>query len=444
MPLLIHHSNNTRASSMTTRVSSIAMVLLLICLCHFTTNGSMMTVVDAAVERRQVTAFQPKPKLHPYPRDTRTHHHRLWKLRGGSATPPSTPTTPTTTAATPTTVTPPTTPTTTSPPPATTTTTTTTNTKMANPKLANLKERALSAVLMLGGLILWLDTFREKGLVALVLVVQLGLFREGTNVVLPHTVVVGGGPGVSKPMSKRMKWWWFLAYNLALVGPRLLTTRRDGSPLFSSASIYLTSFGMVAFGLMHFVIDLNRRIAFSYEFQTALEELATWHLATVFTTLPAAFWIATIQDFGMPWVLYGLYLVIINDTMAYVFGASFGKRPLLPTISPKKTWEGFLGALMSTLAASVLLYDKMGLGSSASAVATSFPQQHALCIAAYCSLVAPFGGFVASIVKRAYGKKDFSNMIAGHGGFIDRLDCQLITAPFLYLYLRRFVMPWKK
>jgi CDP-diglyceride synthetase len=57
--------------------------------------------------------------------------------------------------------------------------------------------------------------------------------------------------------------------------------------------------------------------------------------------------------------------------------------------------------------------------------------------------VAPFGGFLASIVKRAYGKKDFSNLIAGHGGFIDRLDCQIITAPFVYLYVRRFVQPWK-
>ena len=130
-------------------------------------------------------------------------------------------------------------------------------------------------------------------------------------------------------------------------------------------------------------------------------------------------------------------LVMINDTMAYFFGICFGKHALLPTISPKKTWEGFLGALGSTMAISVILWERLGLEGGANSA------RHALAVAAYCSIVAPFGGFLASIVKRAHGKKDFSNMIAGHGGFIDRLDCHIATAPFFYLYLKRFVLPWK-
>jgi phosphatidate cytidylyltransferase len=58
-----------------------------------------------------------------------------------------------------------------------------------------------------------------------------------------------------------------------------------------------------------------------------------------------------------------------------------------------------------------------------------------LAVALFCSTVAPLGGFLASAVKRAFNKKDFSNLIAGHGGLVDRLDCQLITAPFVYLLL---------
>jgi len=335
-------------------------------------------------------------------------------------------------------------------------TATTTTINSSKNKLSNLQERTLSAAIMLGGLILWIDTFREKGMIFLVLVVQIGLFREATDVVLPHPEFRLGNSvsnsnnnngNASRTKTNRsllqptssIKWWWYVAYELALVGPRLLSTKRDGSVLMSARSIYLCSFMMVALGIVSFVVTLNNTIAFSYEFQMALQELASYHLAIVFTVVPASFWIATIQDYGMKWVLYSLYLVMINDTMAYVFGATFGKHPLLPTISPKKTWEGFFGALVSTMGASILLWKKMGFVEVPSGTAIN----HALIIAAYCSILAPFGGFMASITKRAYGKKDFSNLIAGHGGFVDRLDCQLMTAPFIYLYLCRFVRPFK-
>ena len=308
-------------------------------------------------------------------------------------------------------------------------------------KLANLKERALSAAVMLGGLVLWIDTFREKGMILLVLIIQVGLYREGTNVVLPN-LDLHVGPNKradNRQPTSSVRCWWYMAYELALVGPRLLSTKRDGSPLLSASSIYLCAFGMIALGIVSFVVTLNNSIAFSYEFQLAVQELASYHLAIALVVVPSSFWIAIIQDYGMKWVLYSLYLVMINDTMAYVFGASFGKHPLLPTISPKKTWEGFLGALVSTMAMSIVLWKQLNFVGVAAGTGT----RHALLIAAYCSLIAPFGGFLASIVKRAYGKKDFSNMIAGHGGFVDRLDCQLITAPFIYLYLSRFVRPWK-
>ena len=114
-------------------------------------------------------------------------------------------------------------------------------------------------------------------------------------------------------------------------------------------------------------------------------------------------------------------LVIINDTMAYFFGITMGKHPLLPSISPKKTWEGFLGAGLSTIAVSLL-----GLFPS---------QQDALVVSIVVSLIGPFGGFLASVIKRAYNQKDFGALFPGHGGFVDRLDCQLFLAPFVFLYL---------
>jgi phosphatidate cytidylyltransferase len=300
--------------------------------------------------------------------------------------------------------------------------------------LTSLKERTISTILMLGALIFWLDSFREKGMILLVLMSQLGLYGEGTEVVLTTKEI----NDKKKQSISPIQWWWFIAYEMVLVGPRLLATKRDGSPLLSPSSIYLCSLAMVAMGIMSFVIALNNSVAFSYEFQVALKELALYHVAIVLLIVPSSFWIGTIQDFGMNYALYSLCLVTINDIMAYISGVCFGKHPMLPTISPKKTWEGFLGALIATMAASVPLWRVMDLQNGIES------KKHALVIAAYSSIVAPFGGFLASIVKRAYGKKDFSDKIPGHGGLIDRLDCQIVAAPFVYLYLKRFVLPWKR
>jgi phosphatidate cytidylyltransferase len=299
--------------------------------------------------------------------------------------------------------------------------------------LSSFKERTISTILVVGMLIFWLDSFREKGLVLLVLMAQVGMYGEGTEVVLTTKEI----NDKKKQSISPIQWWWFIAYELALLGPRLLATKRDGSLLVSPSSIYLCSFAMVALGIMSFVIALNNSVAFSYEFQVALKELALYHVAIILLIVPSSFLIGTIQDFGMNYALYSLCLVTINDIMAYISGVCFGKHPILPAISPKKTWEGFLGALIATMAASVPLWQMMDLQNGIES------KKHALVIAAYSSIVAPFGGFLASIVKRAYGKKDFSDKIRGHGGLVDRLDCQLIAAPFVYLYLKRFVLPWK-
>lgn len=122
----------------------------------------------------------------------------------------------------------------------------------------------------------------------------------------------------------------------------------------------------------------------------------------------------------MIWAFYSVALVVINDTMAYLFGITIGKHALLSKISPKKTVEGFVGAAISTVLASILFMPT---------------KKDALVLSLVSSLVGPFGGFLASVVKRAYGKKDFGDMMPGHGGLVDRLDCQIWMAPFVYLYL---------
>ena len=169
---------------------------------------------------------------------------------------------------------------------------------------------------------------------------------------------------------------------------------------------------------------------------------------------------------GMIWFLLPVLLVIANDIFAYIFGFFFGRTRLIK-LSPKKTWEGLLGAGIATII----------LGFFVSAVLARFPllicplqsdgriaecepaavfrlteytvgwvrihlypiQLHTLFFGLVVSTVGPFGGFLASGFKRAVQIKDFGNTIPGHGGFMDRFDCQFIMGVFVSAYVNSFI-----
>ncbi|ORX60668.1 phosphatidate cytidylyltransferase [Hesseltinella vesiculosa] len=148
------------------------------------------------------------------------------------------------------------------------------------------------------------------------------------------------------------------------------------------------------------------------------------HVIQLYTTSQVYFLYANLQ-FG------SCVLVICNDIFAFLCGQAFGVTQLV-TISPKKTWEGFIGAafltiLVAGLCAPWLVVDKDVVGLT---------RMHALVLAGFASFMAPFGGFFASALKRAKHVKDFADAIPGHGGFTDRMDCQLLMAIFTHLYLQ--------
>ena len=166
------------------------------------------------------------------------------------------------------------------------------------------------------------------------------------------------------------------------------------------------------------------------------------------------------------WFLVPIALVAINDTGAYIFGRLFGRRligaPFL-SLSPKKTWEGFLGGGIVTVAISYALPALLRLfldekkwryltcgaldfieNADACTVPADFLdieglRWHVVAIAAYASIVGPFGGFYASALKRAHGVKDFGNFIPGHGGLWDRLDCQFLVAAYTAAHVGAFL-----
>ena len=310
-------------------------------------------------------------------------------------------------------------------------------------KLANLGERTLPAVALLLGLFGIVKVFGGKGLSALLLVLSPGLYQELISVVLDDadtntnkpiesegnnstaleeaTSNIKTQPFHKTPQQQFMQWWWFVAMSVPT------TLHQYLGQVAKPATLSLVSYSMILAGYIAWIIQLNHST--NADFHQSLKQVAVYHLAGFFSILPVSCWMNILNEFsmGQSWALYAAMLVILNDTMAYVFGFSMGKHALLPKISPKKTWEGWMGAFCSTSLLSCLVWKVF------------FPMPYgrdSLMVALFCSLVAPFGGFLASAVKRAYNKKDFSNLIAGHGGLVDRLDCQLITAPFVYLMLK--------
>lgn len=186
------------------------------------------------------------------------------------------------------------------------------------------------------------------------------------------------------------------------------------------------------------------------------------------TTYPISCYMK-LSDFSTFWFFIQIFLVIGNDTAAYIFGRLFGKTQLIK-LSPKKTVEGFVaGLLIIPIAgwfAPLAFANSPWLTLPHTApydIHNSQPmppefvaqkaivfgreieflpaQLHCLILGAFASLVAPFGGFLASGFKRALGIKDFSNLIPGHGGIIDRFDCCFVMAVFAVNYIASFVRP---
>lgn len=129
-------------------------------------------------------------------------------------------------------------------------------------------------------------------------------------------------------------------------------------------------------------------------------------------------------------VLLPIYL---NDTFAYVSGRLFGKHLMFPTVSPKKTWEGFTGGLIiAALTMMLLLYINR-------TAATTSVWYVAIALISVCvSVLATLGDFFESRLKRAANTKDSGNILPGHGGILDRIDAMLFAAPLVFIVLTLF------
>uniref|UniRef100_A0A7S0R2F3 Phosphatidate cytidylyltransferase n=1 Tax=Chlamydomonas leiostraca TaxID=1034604 RepID=A0A7S0R2F3_9CHLO len=253
----------------------------------------------------------------------------------------------------------------------------------------------------------------------------------------------------------------------------------------------LVSLSLYMGGFVAFVLSLKKGM-YLYQFS----QFAWTHTIVLVVIVPSSFLVANLFE-GIIWWMLPAMLVVSNDIFAYIAGFFWGRTPLI-RLSPKKTWEGFIGGAIAAVVAAYCLAlalaghkwlvcprRDLSLGSLDCEVSdvykfrrytwadldewtpdvviealplalstlppalaerikalsiTAMPiQLHAMVLSVFASVIAPFGGFCASGFKRAFKMKDFGDTIPGHGGVTDRFDCQVMMAIFSYTYYWTYI-----
>ena len=131
-----------------------------------------------------------------------------------------------------------------------------------------------------------------------------------------------------------------------------------------------------------------------------------------------------------PWRIVAFILATVaSDTGGYIAGVLFGKHPMAPTISPKKSWEGLAGSFIVSIGASIAIV----------ILALDGPWWAGIALGAVGVIMGTLGDLLESLIKRDLGIKDMSDLLPGHGGLMDRLDSLIAVAPFAWLVLYTLV-----
>jgi phosphatidate cytidylyltransferase len=150
-------------------------------------------------------------------------------------------------------------------------------------------------------------------------------------------------------------------------------------------------------------------------------------LGPVYICLPLAMLIMIdMRPNGKLWILFLLTVIFANDTGAFYFGRIFGRHKLYEAVSPKKTWEGSFGGVLTSLAAAAVFLVVFGFHKVDFSI---------LILVLFLAAAAQIGDLAESYLKRNHNIKDSGTILPGHGGMLDRIDALLFSIPVLYLFL---------
>ncbi len=260
-------------------------------------------------------------------------------------------------------------------------------------------------------------------------------------------------PSIAVSLSLVALVWFALAYRreifAVVVAVAVLLGIREIVRAFNASGIYISSAGLMIAALALSYATWNGGVA-GLAVATAIaipvlliqlltrgpEGFVASATATTFSLLYLPFLGGFLillgrTNTGLERVMTFVVLVGCNDTFGYIVGVLIGKHPLVPKISPKKSWEGLIGSLVFTTAGGILSF--------------TYLLEMQWWIGAVVGLMIVFtatcGDLIESAMKRDLALKDMGSLLPGHGGMLDRLDSVLISAPALWLALE-LVKAW--
>lgn len=200
-------------------------------------------------------------------------------------------------------------------------------------------------------------------------------------------------------------------------GPALACLAWFGGPGALPLGLVATALAVIVWRLGDGVSGYQRDVSVAVMIATYVPFLASFAVLLVRS-----------EPHGQLWVFVTLVGVVLSDTGGYVTGVLFGRHPMAPRVSPKKSWEGFIGSVACTAGGSALLLRFT--------LETRWWQ--GAVFGAVVSAASVLGDLAESLIKRDLGVKDMSSLLPGHGGLMDRLDSILLAAPTAFALLVLF------
>lgn len=193
----------------------------------------------------------------------------------------------------------------------------------------------------------------------------------------------------------------------------ILIGSKAQAPALHAVSVVLA----VSFGFLYFLLNYEK-------IPSIIDHVGRYVLGQVYIGLGMSFLIRLYDlPFGPRWIFFALLVSFLGDTCAFYAGRAFGRRPLYPAVSPKKTVEGLLGGMLGA-----------SLAAAVSALYLPVVWYEAALLGLWLGVWGAAGDLFESMLKRSVGVKDSGHILMGHGGLLDRIDALVFNVPLVFLF----------